>query len=489
MPDYNARPDVSLSDLASGVSSGETFLVEDDQFAHRTVHYSAKQAARARDVLQWLHSLRRAAQFYPLDHSVVIEQEKALGEAIQTYHDEGVELQFAFFEGEILLGDQLLAEESVDFDQLAWDMQTMGVGSLIFTPGVTLEELARAARLLGVDAADATAAGGILKLPDAGDLPHIKIGIVRAADDVVEAPDEEARKAFATAVEFMQDIDETVLGGEDINPVKVRTVVGSLVSAVLQNRYSALQLAGLKSYDEYTFYHSVNVAILSLGLGSILNNDERFLTVLGTAALLHDIGKLAIGRDIINKKGQLSPQEWSEMQRHPLLGAEMLVMMPGIDRAACVPVLEHHMRFDGQGYPRRAVERPLNLASRIIAVADAYDAMTSARSYSAARVQGEAMNLLAEGAGTSLDPVLVRLFVDMLGVYPPRSIVRLSTGEIAIVVAPTDGEPLRPTVRVIASPGGDLVTPFDIPLAERDDLSVETTLDPRLLNIDVEDYV
>lgn len=489
MPDFDEHPDVSLSDLASGVSASEPFLVEDDQFAHRTLHYSAKQAARARDVLQWLHALRRAAQFYPLDHPGVVEQEKALGEAIQTYHDEGVELQFAFFEGEILLGDQLLAEESVDYDQLAWDMQAIGVGSLIFTPGVTPEELARAARLLGVDAADAAAAGGILKLPDAHDLPHIKIGIVRAADDIVGAEDEEAREAFATAVEFMQDVDETVLGQGEINPVKVRGVVGSLVSAVLQNRYSALQLAGLKSYDEYTFYHSVNVALLSLGLGSILNNDERFLTVLGTAALLHDIGKLAIGHDIINKQGQLDPHEWSEMQRHPLLGAEMLIMMPGIDRDAAVPVLEHHMRIDGTGYPKREIKRPLNLASRIIAVADAYDAMTSARSYSAARVQDEAMNLLAAGAGTSLDPVLVRLFVGMLGVYPPHTVVRLSSGEIAIVVAPTDGEPLKPTVRVISAPNGVLVKPFDIPLAERDDLSVETTLDPRRLNIDVQDYV
>lgn len=98
------------------------------------------------------------------------------------------------------------------------------------------------------------------------------------------------------------------------------------------------------------------------------------------------------------------------------------------------------------------------------------------------------MEQLVTGAGTTLDPVLVRLFVNMLGMYPPRTVVRLSTGEVAIVVRPTDGEPLRPVVRVITSAVGDLVEPTDVLLVERDDLTVDSTLDPRLLNIQVEDY-
>jgi HD-GYP domain-containing protein (c-di-GMP phosphodiesterase class II) len=172
-----------------------------------------------------------------------------------------------------------------------------------------------------------------------------------------------------------------------------------------------------------------------------------------------------------------------------VLGAEMLSLMPGIDRAAIVPVLEHHMRYDNSGYPKRHPQRPGHLLSRIVAVADAYDAMTSKRSYSAARVQDQAMSQLASSAGTSLDPVLVRLFVNMLGMYPPRTVVRLSSDEVAIVLAPTDGEPLKPTVRIITSPTGDLVDPRDVLLAEQDDLTVVATLDPRLLNIQVEDYV
>jgi HD-GYP domain-containing protein (c-di-GMP phosphodiesterase class II) len=172
-----------------------------------------------------------------------------------------------------------------------------------------------------------------------------------------------------------------------------------------------------------------------------------------------------------------------------MFGAEMITMMPGLDRSAIVPVLEHHMRYDGSGYPDRNPPRSQNLMSRIVAVADAYDAMTSRRSYSAARVQDQAMIQLAQSGGKSLDPVLVRLFVNMLGVFPPRTVVRLTSGEVAVVVEPVDGEPFRPLVRIISQPDGEIVDPHDVVLAEQDDLEVESTIDPRLLNVDVEEYL
>jgi HD-GYP domain-containing protein (c-di-GMP phosphodiesterase class II) len=420
----------------------------------------------------------------------VRENVTKLLDQIRTYHDEGVEVQLAFFEGEILLGDQLLAEESLTYDQLVRDMMAIGVGSLIFRPGVDEGELARAAAVLGVDESEAEQGGGVLKLAEEANVPHVQIGLVMAAEAEFTGTDEEfAYQAFTKAVEFVEELDQTVQHGMNMNPSKVRSTVRSLIDGVTKNRHAMLQLTGLKNYDEYTFYHSVNVAILSLALGSVITRDERFLAALGTGALMHDIGKLSVGHDIINKPGQLDPSEWQAMQQHPVLGAEVLAMMPGMDRSSIVPVLEHHMRLDGAGYPRRFPPRPQNIMSRIVAVADAYDAMTSRRSYSAARVQDQAMSLLVKDAGTSLDPVLVRLFVNMLGMYPPRTVVKLSSGEVAIVLTPTDGEPLKPTVRIITSPAGDIVEPHDVLLAARDDLTVENTLDPRLINIDVADYV
>jgi len=462
----------------------------DGQLGVGTIHYSAEQAGRAKEVLTRLQALRRAVRFYPMEHPTVRENVAALEQVLRTYFDEGVELQLAFFEGEILLGDQLLAEDSITFDQFIREMQEIGVGSLVFRPGLDEAELTRVAKILGVDAKEAEAAGGVTLMAEEAELTNVQIGLVYSAEpEFVGTEREKALHAFSQAVEFVEEADESLHKGAQVNPTKVRRVVRSLIDGVLSNRHSMLQLTGLKSFDEYTFYHSVNVAILSLALGSIVTRDDKFLSLLGTSALLHDIGKLEIGHDIINKPGQLSPEEWEAMQRHPLLGAEMVAMMPGLDPSAIVPVFEHHMRYDGSGYPPRVPPRSQNLMSRIVAVADAYDAMTSKRSYSAARVQDQAMSQLDRSAGTSLDPVLVRLFVNMLGVFPPRTIVRLSSGEVAIVVEPVDGEPLKPVVRVISSPTGELVDPFDIVLAQRDDLEVQSTLDPRLLNIDVDDYL
>jgi HD-GYP domain-containing protein (c-di-GMP phosphodiesterase class II) len=140
----------------------------------------------------------------------------------------------------------------------------------------------------------------------------------------------------------------------------------------------------------------------------------------------------AIDREVLARPGALEPDEWNEVRRHPVLGAQMASVMHGLDKAAVVTILEHHMRYDSSGYPARPLARRQHIMSRIVAVADAYDAMTSQRSYSAPRVPDQAMAVLAQEAGSGLDPELVRLFMGALGAYPPRSMVRLSTGETAI---------------------------------------------------------
>lgn len=457
-----------------------------------TTHYSAKQARRARDILTRLYAVRRAARFYPLEHPAVREGILLLADSLAPFFEEGVDVQLAFFDGEIMLGDQLLTEESVLFDQLVRDMTSTGVGSLLFQRAVDDGELTRLVSILASDAAEVGAVGGIERLVAEVGLPHVHIGAVRMLERVRKPqgePSEEARAAFGNAVSLMREVDRLLRVNRYVSSVKVKGVVRSLVDNVLTNRYAMLQLTGLKNYDEYTFYHSANVTILSLALGSSITDDYRFLSSLGVGALLHDIGKLTVDLQILNKPGVLTPEEWANVRQHPITGAEMTTLLPGIDKSAVVTILEHHMRWDGTGYPSRAPRRKQHLASRIVAVADSYDAMTSRRSYSAARVQDDAMALLAKSAGSSLDPVLVRLFLGLMGLYPPRSVVRLSSGEVAVVLAPGAGDPLRPTVRVIASACGEMVEPTDIDLIHRTDLSVEGCIDPRLINVEVDDYV
>ncbi|MDZ4168355.1 MAG: HD-GYP domain-containing protein [Coriobacteriia bacterium] len=455
-------------------------------------HYSAKQVGRVRELIARLYAIRRAKRFYPLDHPAVVEGIDLLAHAIAGYHDEGVDVQLSFFDGEILLGEQLLTEESVAFDQLVRDLTSIGVGSIVFRRGFAPSELSESMTVIAADSAEIAEMGGIEAAISALQPSRVVIGTVKAVertDRSGAATDEDARAAYSGAVSLLREVDRLMRVNRHMPASKVKGVVRSLVDNVISNRYAMLQLTGLKNYDEYTFYHSANVAILSLALGSMVTQDYRFLSSLGAGALLHDLGKLSVDLEILNKPGVLTPDEWSNVREHPVRGAQMVSMLPGVDKSAVVVILEHHMRFDGTGYPQRTPIRPQHLSSRIVAVADSYDAMTSQRSYSAARVQDEAMSLLAKGAGSALDPVLVRLFIKLMGVYPVGSVVRLSHGQVGIVIAPSDSDPVRPVVRVIASEDGEMIDPMDVDLAISTEISVRGCIDPRLLNIDVEAYL
>lgn len=456
------------------------------------VRYSQVQLKRAREALTRIYAIRRAARFYPMDHPAVTEGIGMLLNSVGTYHAEGVELHLGFFEGEILLGEQLLTEESILFDQLVRDMTGMGIGSIVIRRGVEHLELTRLMQLVIADAGDIERAGGLGPFVSGLKLPHVDVGAVRAVertDGQLVGAVEDARAAYGGAVSLLREIDRLMRVNRHMSAGRAKGVVKSLVDNVLSSRYAMLQLTGLKNYDEYTFYHSANVAILSLALGSMITSDYRFLSSLGVGALLHDIGKLSVDLEILNKPGALTPEEWANVREHPVRGAQMVSLLPGVDKASLVTILEHHMRFDNTGYPVCTPQRPQHLASRIIAVADSYDAMTSRRSYSAARVQDQAMTLIAAGAGNSLDPVLVRLFIRLMGVYPPRSVVRLSQGQVAVVLSPSPTDPLRPIVRIIAAESGELIEPIDLDLTTTPDISVRGCIDGRLLNIDVDAYL
>lgn len=459
--------------------------------------FSAAQIARARDLLARLYALRRARRFYPTEHPAVSQAERDFFEVIAAYHDEGVDVALTFFEDEVLLGEQVLTEDSMLFDQLIRDMVSLGAGSITFLQGMSPDEITRFSPVIGARLEEIEQLeGGIATLAARADCPHIVISAVSVVrDDVVvqEGDTRELAKATYTGtLELMRDIERLIRSNQSLNVPHLQSTARSLVDSILHNRFAMLELSGLKSFDEYTFYHSVNVAILSVALGSTLTRDYRFLSALGVGAILHDIGKMMVDLSVLNKTGPLTSIEWAEMRDHPVQGAEIVALTPGVDRASIVCVLEHHMRYDLGGYPARGLQRKQHVASRIVAVADAYDAMTSQRPYSAPRMQDEAMGIVVKNAGTSLDPALVRQFVDMLGFYPPRSLVLLSTGETAVVVSPGASDPAQPIVRVIAGPDGTIVHPADLDLSTPDEAqgrSVVRCLDPSGMNVDIAEFL
>lgn len=229
-----------------------------------------------------------------------------------------------------------------------------------------------------------------------------------------------------------------------------KAVVHSIVEEIIENRNIMVNMIDLKSYDNYTYFHSVNVGVLSIVLGVALEMNQSALYKLGLGALLHDIGKVFIDTKIIDKEGPLTPDEFAEVKKHPGLGYDYLRKVNfGFPASSLNCVFQHHERVDGSGYPKGLVGKQISRFSRIVSVADVYDAMTSDRPYRTAMMPSEVMEYLMGGAGTLFDPEVVFLFTRKVAAFPLGTCVLLSNGMTAIVIENFEDCCLRPKVKIL----------------------------------------
>ncbi|MBZ0220806.1 MAG: HD-GYP domain-containing protein [Candidatus Methylomirabilis sp.] len=281
-------------------------------------------------------------------------------------------------------------------------------------------------------------------------------------------PYREFKKELAEAEDIRHDAEQVVRdflqnarSGQSIDSDRVLETVGRMVDSVIRNQDALTSLARLKSFDDYTFAHSVNVCILSLAVGRHLGLEKDDLDQLGLGAILHDIGKMLVPGDLLNKPGRLSEGEFTVMKKHTELGKDVLAGMKCVKEPALRVVLEHHERFDGSGYHMRLSGSGIHLYARITGIADVYDAMTSNRVYQKGMRPEDALKRLYHSRGSLFDPELVERLIKCLGVYPIGTCVELNTGEAAIVNMINHSHPLKPRVLLIADREG---LPFPVPL-------------------------
>lgn len=259
-------------------------------------------------------------------------------------------------------------------------------------------------------------------------------------------------------------------GSNDIKSVrnqikKTNILIESILDSILTNKDLMVNMIDLKVFDDYTYYHSTNVAILSLLVGVSLGLNKNQLYELGLGALMHDIGKVFISKNIINKPGKLTSEEYDEIKKHPDLGSLYVAKIFSIPDNTIRGILDHHERFDGFGYPKKKVGEQISLYGRIISVADVYDALTSDRPYRKGLSPSEAMECIMGGSGSQFDHNIVKIFVTKIAPYPLGTCVKLSNGYIAIVTENHQNCCLRPTIRVF-NDGTKDVLPYEIVLME-----------------------
>lgn len=236
----------------------------------------------------------------------------------------------------------------------------------------------------------------------------------------------------------------------------VRTVSTQIIENILSSQTLMINLVDIKSYDNHTYEHSLNVAVLSLILGIEAKLNRNQLHSLFIGALLHDIGKVLLP---LKAKKTLSEEELLILKAHPLRGYEYMKDSYSIDGTAKSIILQHHERYDGSGYPRGTPGEHLTMASRIVSIANRYDVLTSDTSGGKAAPPNEAMEYLMGGAGSEFDFNLVSLFVRKIVPYPAGTLVNLSNGLIAVVTEVNDNFPLRPIVRYVSRGTGAILEP------------------------------
>jgi HD-GYP domain-containing protein (c-di-GMP phosphodiesterase class II) len=255
----------------------------------------------------------------------------------------------------------------------------------------------------------------------------------------------------------------------------VRMVQTMVEEVFLQEQPLLLAMSTIRAYDDYTFTHSVNVAILSLYIGRQLGLSKETMECLGVCGLFHDLGKVTLPYELLNKTETLTPGELAQLRRHSLDSTRLIVQLLAApaDRKSrvMIPPFEHHLKYDLSGYPVLGWTRPISLCGRILTIADVYDALTSPRVYRKEAMSADrALGLMVQGLGTVFDPLILKVFIRMLGVYPIGTLLELEGGDIALVSkAPLAGDLHRPWVVLLREDGqGGFIGGEEVNLAERD---------------------
>ncbi len=391
------------------------------------------------------------------------------------------------------------------------EMQNRWIGELEFTGSVGEEHLKDFVYLL-------SAVGGnnegnylyIMKQLESRGIDSVHVGKLefykKGQEVYAVSPDSKDLKQFSketyfNTIQLAKEMVDSVKSQKVLNVRKAKRLMQNTVSILMQDESTLLGLAHIKNYDEYTFNHSVNVAIYAMAIGQRVGIPKHHLTHLGLSALFHDIGKAKIPKEVLTKVGKLSPEEMALLRAHPLFGAETLMKMKEWGDLAgrmIEAAYEHHLKYDLSGYPKPSQERKLTLFGKIITIADFYDALVRPRlknrfPYTSEKIIG----IMLERSGKDLDPALVKVFVNMIGVFPLGTMVLLNTNEIGIVIqTPEDSEQIdRPKVKLLYYSDGEYLGREIVDLREVDEVTLDyrktivMTLDPNQYHINVAEFL
>lgn len=470
----------------------------------RTAGGAAKLRQRAGvELLTRFHVVDKIAKIYDTRNKAFQVQGRLLFETLTALLETGGEASLRLRHGVLLL-DGVRLKFGVGtygmFKSVIEEFRARSVEAVTFLSGLTLDELYAFMSVFAKrDKAEGDVFARLQADLEAAGVDHVELE-KSAGEEAPQGLHQSSTRLFFLSIIHLKESFARDQRNEPIKISTTRRLMQSIYNHIVEDEGFVYGLTNIKNHDEYTLNHSVNVCLLATALGRRLGLSRAELVDLGMAAFFHDLGKTETPLEILNKPGRLTDEERDIMERHPFHGAQKLALLKEFRRLplrAIHVAMEHHIKEDLSGYPHYFKKDDVNLFSKIVKVVDVFDAITTRRIYRTKDfTRAEALSLMLEQSGTEFNPVILKAFVNMMGVFPIGTLVALSTGELAIVqdLNPDPKLVLRPAAKLITDPDGNRIDGPVVDLAERDPASgrfrrtIATPLDPAKYGIEVSDY-
>ncbi len=426
----------------------------------------------------------KGLNYYPDGHPAKEKPLYNIHSLLIKFLNENPSLRIALIEDTLVIENTPFFESTPNAEKLLELLDEKKIGELIFFKGITIEEIKILFYLLAMGDEEFKNVNIDDFLIDHG-IKYIEI--IEKERDIKK----KGKRVYAHAKKYIVEAMNEIRLGKVPRMEVAESIVTSFDRILKRDESALIALTMLSDYDNYTFNHSVNVGILSLALARELG--WQGAEDIGIAGLLHDIGKTKTPIEIINKPGKLTPEEWEIMKKHPSDGAKIIQEMNRFRVEISMMVLQHHVRYDKSGYPRLN-NRNLLEGTHLITISDTYDSLTTLRPYQRRFDPKEALEIMiGKLKGKALHPKYLEVFVQMLGIYPVGSCVRLRSGEIALVTSLNRTSPVTPQVKIIMGKDGKyLKKPVQADLSnkrENQKRGIISLVNPILLNIEVTRYI
>lgn len=456
------------------------------------------------NIINCLALVLKTAQIHDINNIAVVKAVHKLIEILNTLlSDQRISLQLM---GEHFYVNEVRVRHSVEyisnFDFILEEFKKIGVGSLIFEDELEEQDIKTLISAMVKASVAETPFETLLDEMEEVDSLTIKEAFENKKDISEFEKKRLIKKSYSNAVSIMRGVSDTIKTKDNINLARSKRVIGSIVDHIVEQEYQStlIGMTTIKDYDEYTYFHSVNVSILSIALGNKIGLPRKVLAELGLAALFHDIGKVDIPIEVLNKPSKLTDEDWEVMKQHSWLGAAKILQFKGVNNSSiniAISAFEHHINNDRSGYPHVETAFQLELFSKIISIADRYDAITSSRVYArTAHTPADALSIMYSLGGRELDTTLLKMFIQMIGVYPIGCLIVLDTNELGLVLENNQDPEFvdRPRALLIADSAGNKIESTEVDLADKNESgsfvrSITKTLDASRYGIDLSGYL